>query len=260
MTNNNNNNYSWTKDFSTAVLLWEQGIAPGPPAGTTLGGAGGGQRDPSPAPLHPHLLHHPRGPQCSVWLWGGRRGGWRRGEASLPCAWQGGRGGTGLPPLPPPTPEVRAGSQAHTDPDGCHGGGGSTSVPTDTTHSHAQTDSSTGTRPSWGALRAPGRVGASSSGRAQGGLAALGFVVVVVVVVVFVYFFTHMSALKAADFQASKQQASSRIRPHPPMGRELPIPVPIPVPCPHPRPPARSLPLASAPRAVLPGFQLYSSF
>lgn len=124
MTNNNNNNYSWTKDFSAAVLLQEQGIAPGPPAGTTLEGAGGDSVTPAPHHCTPISSITPGTPSTASGSGGAEGEGGGRGEASLPCAWQGGRGGTGLPPLPPPTPEVRAGSQAHTDPDGCHGGGG----------------------------------------------------------------------------------------------------------------------------------------
>lgn len=235
MTNNNNNNYSWTKDFSAAILLQEQGIAPSPPAGTTLEGAGGDSVTPAPHHCTPISSITPGTPSAASGSGGAEGEGGGRGEASLPCAWQGGRGGTGLPPLPPPTPEVRAGSQAHTDPNGCHGGGGSTSVPTDTTHSHAQTDSSTGTRPSRGALRALGRVEASSSGRAR----CFGFFCCCCCV--FCLFFYPQESFKSSGFPG---QQTARALPHPslspPWGGSSPSLSPSLSPCPKPASSQRS--------------------
>lgn len=94
MTNNNNNYYSWTKDFSTAVLLWEQGIAPGPPAGTTLGGQGGDSVTPAPHHCTPISSITPGTP--SAVSGSGGAGGEGGGGGKHPCPAHG-RGAGGAP-------------------------------------------------------------------------------------------------------------------------------------------------------------------
>lgn len=220
---NNNNNYSWTKDFSAAVLLREQGIAPSPPARTTLGGLGGDRVTPAPHHCTPISCITPGTPQHSISLWGGQKGRLEAGGSILALHRAGGAGGAAASHLSPRQPLRSELDRRHTQtPAGVTEGGGSTSVPPDTTHSHAQTDSSTDTRPSRGALRAPGSVEASSSGRA----CWFGFVFFFGGVCCLVFFPPPKHALKAADFQAGEQRAPSCTRPCPPVGRELPIPVP----------------------------------